>query len=108
MKGLSSLSYAQLSKMLERSPKLPLATKNYPSRGQTAVQTLYQTPYGKIFLKHVSRQNHLDCQINPAHGSLAEREFWAYRLAQEMGLQVPELILLDSSTTLQRWLDLPV
>ncbi len=107
MKSLSALPPAQLRKILGHSSRLPLATKNYPSRGQTAVQTLYQTAYGKVFLKHVSRQNHLDCQINPTHGSLAEREFWAYRLAVQMGLPVPELILLDNATTLQRWLDLP-
>lgn len=100
-------SIARLRKLIEQGTKLPLATKNYPSRGQTAVQDLYQTPKGKLFLKRSSKQNHIDCQIKLESGTLAEREFWAFRLAHHLALNVPTLWLLDRFTTLQTWLDLP-
>lgn len=86
---------------------MPLATQNYPSRGQTAVQELYQTQIGKLFLKRVSDRNHRECQINVTSGTLAEREWWAYRLARYLGLPVPSLALLDDMTTVQIWMDLP-
>lgn len=97
----------QIKKLLKEGVELPLATKNYPSRGQTAVQKLYQTKIGKLFLKRVSRRNHEDCQIDPATGSLAEREFWAYSLAKAIGVKVPPLQLIDKSTTVQIWFDMP-
>ncbi len=100
-------STAQLRRLLARSVRLPLATQNYPSRGQTAVQELYQTPIGKFFLKQVNERNHRECQINAKSGTLAEREYWAYCLAQYLGLKVPSLALLDNMTTVQLWFDLP-
>lgn len=100
-------SPAAIQKLIKAGTRLPLATQNYPSRGQTAVQELYQTKIGKLFLKRVSERNHRDCQINVKSGTLAEREFWAYRLAHHLGLVVPPLALLDDMTTVQLWLDLP-
>jgi len=96
-----------IKKLLDDGTELPLATKNYPSRGQTAVQELYQTKKGKLFLNRSSEQNHIDCRIDPKVGSIAEREFWAYKLAQAIGLRVPELALMDHHTTVQVWLDIP-
>lgn len=84
-----------------------LATQNYPSRGQTTTQEIYPAAKGKIFLKGVSTRNHDDCRISFADGTLAEREFWAFRLAKYLGLHVPELALLDKATTVQEWLDYP-
>lgn len=100
-------SAAQVLKLIKFGTRLPLATQNYPSRGQTAVQELYQTQVGKLFLKKVSDRNHRECQIPVQSGTLAEREFWAYRLAHHLGVQVPPLALLDDMTTVQLWLDLP-
>ncbi len=100
-------SLKQIQLLLKRGAKLPLATQHYPSRGQTAVQELYQTSQGKFFLKRSSKQNHQDCQIDVKSGSIAEREYWAYCLARQIKLQVPELWLLDSMTTVQVWLDYP-
>lgn len=94
-------------KKIREGHRLPLATKNYPSRGQTAIQELYQIPQGKFFLKKVSRQNHIDCQIDPDAGTLAERESWAFCLAKEIALVTPQLWLLDKQTTVQTWLDFP-
>ncbi len=102
-----SISIAQIKKLISKGAKLPLATKNYPSRGQTAVQDLYQTSKGKLFLKKSSKQNHIDCQIAVAAGTLAEREYWAFRLAQRIGLEIPSLWLTGDFTTVQIWLDLP-
>lgn len=98
---------AQLRALIARSAGHPLATRNYPSRGQSAIQRLYQTPQGKIFFKRTSEQNHRDCHIDPTTGTLAEREWWAYRLAVHLGLRVPQLWLFDRLTTLQTWLDIP-
>lgn len=98
---------ARIQKLIDTGRCMPLATKNYPSRGQTAVQELYQTQIGKLFLKRVSERNHRECQINVRSGTLAEREWWAYRLAMFLGLQVPPLALLDDMTTVQLWIDLP-
>lgn len=98
---------SSILKAIRLGIKLPLATKNYPSRGQTAVQALYQTSKGKFFLKKSSLQNHKHCQINPKSGTLAEREYWAYVLAQKIGLTVPKLWLVDQFTTVQVWLDYP-
>lgn len=92
---------------IEGGEKLPMATQNYPSRGQTAIQELYQTKIGKLFLKKVSQRNHQECQIHPKDGTLAEREYWAFCLASFLRLKVPELILMDSLTTVQIWFDLP-
>lgn len=97
----------QVRQWIRKGKKLALATQNYPSRGQTAVQELYQTKAGKLFLKRVSERNHRECQINPKDGTLAEREYWAFRLASFLKLKVPELVLLDSLTTVQIWFDLP-
>lgn len=71
------------------------------------MQELYQTRIGKLFLKRVSGRNHRECQINIKSGTLAEREYWAFRLAHYLGLYVPPLALLDDMTTAQLWLDLP-
>jgi hypothetical protein len=84
-----------------------LATQNYPSRGQTTTQELYPMAKGKIFLKRVSKRNHDDCRISIADGTLAEREFWAFRLARYLGVHVPDMALLDEVTTVQEWLDYP-
>ena len=105
--GSPLLTPADIKRLVAGGCPLPLATKNYPSRGQSAVQELYQTPEGKLFLKKVSPRNHKECQIDPKQGSLAEREYWAFCLARFLGLRVPELWLIDDHTTVQRWLDLP-
>ena len=97
----------QVQQWIEQGNKLPLATQNYPSRGQTAIQELYQTKIGKLFLKKVSQRNHQECQIDPKDGTLAEREYWAFCLASFLQLEVPELILMDSLTTIQIWFDFP-
>lgn len=99
-------SVKQVCKLLEKGVKLPLAIRNYPSRGQTAVQDLYETSQGKFFLKKSSKQNHIDCQVDPKIGTLAEREYWAFCVAKKLGLKVPELWLLDEYTTVQRWFDI--
>ncbi|GEM_PF-2853354 len=101
------LSVATVRALLAKGKEQPVATTNYPSRGQTSVQKLYLTPRGKFFLKRSSEQNHLDCQIRMASGTLAERELWAYRLARHLGLSVPTVWLLDRRTTVQVWFDLP-
>ncbi len=100
-------SVEQVKALLKEGKKLPLATKNYPSRGQTTIQDLYQTEIGKLFLKKASEQNHIECQIDVASGTLAEREYWAYRLAQKIELETPQLFLLDEYTTVQVWFDYP-
>lgn len=101
------LSLKTIRTLLQRADRLPLATQDYPSRGQTAVQELYRTSKGKLFLKRSSKQNHRDCQIDMATGSLAEREYWAYCLARRLGLHTPTLWCLDRWTTVQMWLDIP-
>lgn len=93
--------------LLQDAQQLPLAMTHYPSRGQSMAQELYQTKQGKLFLKKVSERNHQDCQVNPSSGTLAEREFWSCRLAQHVGLEVPDLRLLDAMTTVQIWYDIP-
>lgn len=105
--SITELNQATWEELKNSAQELPLATKHYPSRGQTEVQKLYATAKGKIFLKKVSARNHQDCQVDPKTGSLAEREFWAYKLAHHIGLNIPELTLLDQNTTLQHWLDIP-
>jgi hypothetical protein len=98
----------QIWTFIEKGIKLKLATDiTYPSRGQTATQELYVTEIGRFFLKRTTVQNNKNCRINMINGSLAEREFWAFCLAKELGLLVPELWLLDEHTTVQRWLDYP-
>ncbi len=104
---LKDLKISQIKKLLKVSQKSPFATKNYPSRGQTAVQEIYQTSSGKLFLKKSSPRNHCECQIDPQTGSIAEREFWAFQLAHALQLNVPYLWLLDKNTTVQIWLDIP-
>lgn len=50
--------------LISKGNKLPFAINNYPSRGQTAVQELYQTDVGKLFLKRVSEKNHIElCEV---------------------------------------------
>jgi len=105
--AIQHLKNMNIQQLLQEGYELPLAMKHYPSRGQTAVQKLYQTKIGKLFLKEVSKRNHEECKIDIVSGTLAEREYWAFLLAQEMKLNVPELILLNESTTVQRWLDYP-
>lgn len=102
-----NLSNHELKALFKKSKKLTLATQHYPSRGQSAVQELYDTPFGKLFVKKVSALNHQNCQVDPKTGSLAEREFWAYSLAEKIKLHVPSLKLLDKNTTVQNWLDYP-
>lgn len=104
---IAHLSLIQLQKLLKSSEKLDLATQHYPSRGQSAVQEIYKTKNGTLFLKKVSDKNHENCRIDPKKGSLAEREFWSFCLARYLGLNVPELVLLDKYTTVQTWLNLP-
>lgn len=97
----------KLKKLIKNGKAIPLATQNYPSRGQTAVQELYQTEIGKLFLKRVNSRNHRECQIPVKSGTLAEREFWAFRLAAHLDLPVPPLALEDDMTTIQLWFNLP-
>lgn len=101
------LSKPGLRALLARSPKQALATRHYPSRGQTALQEIYQTAAGKLFLKKTSAANLRNCQIDAKSGTLAEREFWAFRLAETLGIRTPWLTLLDADTTVQAWLDFP-
>lgn len=93
--------------LIEKGKELRHAIEHYPSRGQTAIQKLYETKKGKLFLKKVSDRNHQECQIDTSSGTLAEREFWAYQLADTLGLNVPQMVLLDSVTTVQVWFDFP-
>ncbi len=93
--------------LIEKGKELPLATQHYPSRGQTAIQKLYLTPKGKFFLKKTSKQNHIDCQVEINSGSIAQREYWAYCLAEKLKLNVPCLWLIDPMTSVQVWLDYP-
>lgn len=104
---LASFTKKELLKLLDKKTKHPLASQHYPSRGQTAFQEIYQTKIGKIFLKKTSANNLRDCQINIKSGSLAEREYWAYQLAHHIGINTPELVMLDIHTTIQFWLDHP-
>lgn len=104
---ISHLSLIQLQKLLNSSEKLNFATQHYPSRGQSAVQEIYKTKQGILFLKKVSNKNHENCCIDPKKGTLAERELWSYRLAEYLGLMVPELVLLDKYTSVQTWLNFP-
>jgi hypothetical protein len=106
MKGLPR-SKSALRALLSRSPKQALATRHYPSRGQTAIQEIHQTAAGKLFLKKTSAANLKNCQIDAKSGTLAEREFWAFRLAEALGIRTPWLTLLDVDTTVQAWLDFP-
>jgi len=98
---------AKVQELIAKGKKHPFATQNYPSRGQTAVQELYQTSVGKLFLKRTSKRNHEDCQIKLESGSIAQREYWAFCLAKMLRLGVPELILIDEMTTVQVWIDYP-
>lgn len=101
------LTNQDIKRLIDTGQRLPFAIENYPSRGQTAVQELYQTEEGKFFLKRVSERNHSECQINIKSGTLAEREYWAFNLADTIGLFVPPLWLLDEATTVQVWFDYP-
>ncbi|HBF13057.1 MAG TPA: hypothetical protein DDW49_06685 [Deltaproteobacteria bacterium] len=104
---MAKLTNSQVLKLIEKGTKLPLATQNYPSRGQTAIQELYQTKKGRLFLKRPSLRNHKECQINIDSGTLAEREYWSFKLASHIGLEVPLLWLIDQQTTVQAWLNYP-
>lgn len=101
------LNLTRIFQAIRKGKKFPLATRNYPSRGQTTTQDLYQTPLGKFFLKKPSLRNHKECQINMKDGTLSEREYWAYCLAAKLGLHVPPLWLVNRLTTIQVWLDYP-
>lgn len=103
----SSFTSKQALQAIKKGGELELATHQFPSRGQTAKQRLFQTPLGKLFLKEVSSRNHRECQIDTKSGTLAEREFWAYRLALKIGLFMPELVLINQKTTVQSWLHYP-
>lgn len=105
--SINQLTVSALWALIKSGSKLHLATQHYPSRGQSAVQELYQTSEGKFFLKKVSRLNHVNCRIDTKSGTLAEREYWAYSLANSIGLVVPPLWLMDKNTTVQLWLDYP-
>jgi len=50
------LTTLEIKSLIEDGEKLAIAIENYPSRGQTAVQELYQTAQGKLFLKRVSER----------------------------------------------------
>ncbi|MBI2342908.1 MAG: hypothetical protein HYV02_01010 [Deltaproteobacteria bacterium] len=104
---LSDFTLKRIQSALAHGKMVPLALEHYPSRGQTAIQRLYQTKIGKLFWKRVSERNHRECQIPVKSGSLAEREWWAYRVAKALGLENPPLVLLGRMTTVQLWLDLP-
>src|SRR5262245_13482252 len=80
------LSPAEIPSLIKKGTKLTWATHSYPSRGQTTTQEIYLTKEGKLFLKRVSKRNHTECQITAENGTLAEREFWAHRLATKLGL----------------------
>lgn len=101
------LDNSDIKSLIQTGRKLSIAIEHYPSRGQTATQELYQTDAGKLFLKRVSDRNHKECQINVRSGTLAEREFWSFKLANAIGLFVPALWLLDEMTTVQMWLEHP-
>lgn len=81
--------------------------RHYPSRGQSAVQEIFQTKIGKLFLKKTSERNLIECQINKHSGTLAEREYWATNIATSIGLTMPKLWLLDKNTTVQNWINWP-
>lgn len=100
-------SLRALKTLIAKAPTLDFATRHYPSRGQSAEQKIYQTGIGKLFWKRVSETNHRNCRIDPKTGTLAERESWACRLAESLGLKVPKLVLFDKLTTVQPWLDYP-
>ncbi|MBU1917218.1 hypothetical protein KKF63_03785, partial [bacterium] len=108
MKNIKDLSPKQINQHVKIGTKLPLATSlHYPSRGQTAIQELYLTKIGKLFLKKTSKRNHQDCQVNEKNGSLAEREYWCFCLARYIGLNTPPLWLIDKNTTIQIWFNIP-
>ncbi|MBI4237588.1 MAG: hypothetical protein HY696_04110 [Deltaproteobacteria bacterium] len=99
---------ADICRLIARNAGQPLATRHYPSRGQSAIQRLYyHARRGRLFYKQTSEQNHRDCRVAPHTGTLAEREWWAYRLAVALGVRVPQLWLLNRFTTVQTWLDFP-
>lgn len=104
---LNQFKPSQIRALIKKGQELPLAIENYPSRGQTAVQKIYATKLGKLFLKRVSERNHQECQINTKSGTLAQREYWSYQLASQLGLEVPQMALVDKNTTVQTWLDIP-
>ena len=101
------LTNSDIEVLIQEGIRLPFAIENYPSRGQTAVQELYQTNQGKFFLKRVSERNHEECQVDVESGTLAEREFWACGFAKAIGLFVPPMWLIDKMTTVQVWLECP-
>lgn len=104
---MSIPSSAELLHIISQSTEQPLAMRHYPSRGQSAIQKIYLTKSGKIFLKKTSDRNIRDCQINKDSATLAEREYWAWRLANHLGLDLPWMVLIDVHTTVQNWLDYP-
>lgn len=104
---MSIPSKKYLLRLIDKAAEQPLAMSHYPSRGQSAIQKVYITKIGKIFFKKTSERNTRDCQINKNSASLAEREFWAWRLGNHLNLKMPWLVLLDDNTTAQNWLDYP-
>lgn len=92
---------------MHNAEKLAMALDHYPSRGQTATQEIYRSPYGRLFLKRTSERNLRDCQIDSKSGTLAEREAWCYALAKFLGILTPDLRFVDKHTTIQEWFDLP-
>lgn len=105
--SLPRLSWKRLSQLCTPDVRRVLAMQHYPSRGQTSVQEIYRTHRGTIFLKRTSERNLRDCAIDKSSATLAEREYWCFRLAHLVGLRVPDLRLIDPHTTVQEWLDLP-
>lgn len=105
--GVAHYSDRDIGGLIKHGQRLPFAIDDYPSRGQSAVQELYQTKEGKFFLKRVSERNHQECRIDLHSGTLAERECWAYQLAKAIGFFVPPLWLMDPFTTVQVWFDCP-
>lgn len=96
-----------LLKLIETTKPQALSMAHYPSRGQSARQELYTHKTSRIFVKGVSKKNHEYCKIDMSDGTIAEREFWAYRIANHLKLNIPELGLVDKMTTAQEWLDYP-
>lgn len=43
------LTPENVKNLIKNGQKLPFATENYPSRGQTTTQELYQTEQGKFY-----------------------------------------------------------
>lgn len=106
-KSAQKITPAFLKNLLKKSAPQTLAMRHYPSRGQSAIQEIYQTKIGRLFLKQTSERNLIECQINKYSGTLAEREYWAANIAMVMGITMPIIWLLDKNTTVQNWINWP-